>query len=269
MEIKHFRIILLLLIAGSFLMSGCVSNRKIVYLQAKGDEKGKTTYVNPHQQNSYIIRANDMLFVQLSSLYEETNDILKRVYQNRTGTGVAFSDAQFYMNGYTVDREGYIELPLFGKYFVDGKSVEELEKELQDSISQQYKGAFVTVRIPGTRVTILGEVRLPGQYTFFKEQVSIFDAIAETGDLLETARRKKVKLLRTTGDTITVHTLDLTKREFLSSEFFYIRADDIIYVEPMTITRIIGSRTSGFTIALTVLSFTTPILLFYNILNNN
>jgi polysaccharide export outer membrane protein len=79
---------------------------------------------------------------------------------------------------------------------------------------------------------VLGEVTRPGQFAMTTDRVSVFDAIAMAGDLTIFGERDKVRVIRDEKGKQTVVTLDLTKPEVVSSPYFYLRQNDVVYVEP-------------------------------------
>ena len=82
-------------------------------------------------------------------------------------------------------------------------------------------------------VTILGEVNNAGTFPVFKESVTIFEAISMAGDLSDYANRQKVKIIRTHNNKKKIYAIDLTNQQLLLSDFYYLRNNDMIYVEPL------------------------------------
>lgn len=83
------------------------------------------------------------------------------------------------------------------------------------------------------KITMLGEVKVPGNYPIYQDRVNIFEAIARAGDLTNFANRNRVVLIRNNEKGALLHRIDLTKDDILSSDYFFLQPNDIVYVEPL------------------------------------
>ena len=141
--------------------------------------------------------------------------------------------ASLYLNGSTINSLGMIELPVIGKIFLLGKNLEEAKVSIQKVVDEYLQDAIVIVKLANFQVTILGEVNNAGTFPVFKESVNIFEALAMAGDLSDYANRQKLKIVRTHNNKKNIYTIDLTDQQLLLSDFYYLRNDDVIYVEPL------------------------------------
>ena len=141
--------------------------------------------------------------------------------------------ANLYLNGYTVSNEGDIELPYIGKVNVINLTMEEAKKKIERKVSEQLINPVVIVKLSNIEFTILGEVENPGRYPIYKENLTIFEAIASAGDITDYGNLKRVKLIRSNKDTKVTYDLDLTSDEILNSNFYYLRNKDLIYIKPL------------------------------------
>ena len=66
-----------------------------------------------------------------------------------------------------------------------------------------------------------------------KENITIFEVVAMAGDLSDYANRQKIKIIRTEDKKKKIYSIDLTDQQLLLSDFYYLRNDDMIYVEPL------------------------------------
>jgi polysaccharide export outer membrane protein len=119
------------------------------------------------------------------------------------------------------------------------------------------------VKIVNRKFTLLGEFNSPGTYPFYKDYLTIFEAMGYGGDFTDYANRHKVNIIRKTLTGKVIKQLDLTKSDIVNSDFYYILPNDIIYVEPNN--RIWGSRTLPFTAILTTFN---TVVLIYNVITN-
>ncbi|TSA23874.1 MAG: hypothetical protein D4R67_12755 [Bacteroidetes bacterium] len=214
------------------IFASCVPQKKIKYLQTLQQQDTTNAYVNKRPLD-YKIQPNDNLYIRIFSLDEKTylffNMVSSSNYNQYT------NDASIYLNSYTVDREGYIDFPIVGKVFVKDLTVEQVKDVLQTSVDEYLTETMVVVKMVNFKITILGEVRSPGVLTIYQDEINIFEAIATAGDLTDYANRKKIALVRQTTDGSKVIYLDLNKADIMSSEYFYMMPNDIIYASPLGI----------------------------------
>jgi len=133
---------------------------------------------------------------------------------------------------YLVDKNGMITFPVLGDLKVEGMTRRELEYYLMERIGQDVKNPTVLVYFRNYTITILGDVRSPGEKMMDSERISVFKAIAMAGDLNITARRDNVLLIREVDGKATYHTIDLKKSNLLSDDYYYMQQNDILYVTP-------------------------------------
>ena len=118
------------------------------------------------------------------------------------------------------------------------------------------------------RVTILGEVESPGVHYFFNNQTTILEAISLAGDFTDFGNRKKVKLIRRTGNETHTVMLDLNKADFVNTEYYFIHPNDLIYIEPIKAKGFdVGAQSVG--IVLSVISTAALLANIFLDLNKN
>lgn len=136
-------------------------------------------------------------------------------------------------SGYLVHIDGNVEIPILGKIKAAGYNLIELRNIITAEASKYYKDPIIDVKFANFKVNITGEVLKPGQYTMPDEKESIFDALAMAGDLTVFGKRENVLLVRENEDgTKTAYRINLKKSDILSSPLYYLRQNDLIYVEP-------------------------------------
>ncbi len=199
-------------------------------MQVKNESDTLKSFVN-EKKIDYRIQPGDNLYIRVVSLDEKTNILLNPlVGQNSNTIG---SDAAVYLNSYTVSEDGKVEFPLVGKIPVKGKTVGEIKTYLSDKLGEYLKESVIIVKLVNFNITLLGEVRRPGQYKIYQNNINLFEAVSMAGDLTDFANRNKVAVIRQTKEGSEVHYLDMTKRSLLTSEYFYLKPNDIVYVEPV------------------------------------
>ncbi len=133
---------------------------------------------------------------------------------------------------YIVDAKGFIYFPNVGKIHVAGMTLDELAGYLTNKIAQNVVDPIVNVELVNFHVNVIGEVMRPGATLVNRQRFSVLDALAAAGDLTPYGNRKNVLLIREENGQRQTHRLDLSKAETLSSPYFYLRQNDVIYVEP-------------------------------------
>jgi polysaccharide export outer membrane protein len=136
------------------------------------------------------------------------------------------------IEGYLVGEDGNINLPIIGAVGTSEKTTNSLATELQAALSPYIKNPSVNIRLLNFRVSVLGEVARPGTFTVLEERISIPQALGLAGDLTINGDRNHVLLLRNQDGQKVNQVIDLTKSEFLQSEFYFLKQNDIIYIRP-------------------------------------
>lgn len=139
---------------------------------------------------------------------------------------------------YIVDKEGNISFPILGRLHVAGMTTSQLARDLEKRISADVEKPLVRVELVNFRVKVMGEVTKPGNYTFDTERVTILDALAEAGDITVYGKRDNVTVYREEDGKVVYQKLDLNDSKIISSPYYYLKQNDVVYVEP-------GSARSG------------------------
>ncbi|OYQ43965.1 polysaccharide biosynthesis/export family protein [Flavobacterium aurantiibacter] len=214
-------------------LQSCISVKDMVYLQ-----KTDNSIVNPVNQindKAYRLQSNDILMINIKAVNPELVAIFQ---QNDGSSGIATQSEQgVYFNGFPVDQQGNIRIPIVGNVNVIGLTLDEtrlkIEQELLDKYFTEQANIFVTVKLAGLRITVNGEVGAPGTVVLFQEKANILEALANAGDILTTGDRKSVVVMRQYPTGMELHTIDLTDINALQSPYFYLQPNDYIYVKPL------------------------------------
>lgn len=131
---------------------------------------------------------------------------------------------------YIVDSSGEIDFPILGKLSTEGKSLVIFQDEIRDGVARYVKQPSVSIRITNYKVTVLGEVNSPGQYTIPDGQATILNALGLAGDLTMYGKRNDVLVIRNSDGQITKQWINLLDANFINSPFFQLKQNDVIYV---------------------------------------
>ena len=136
------------------------------------------------------------------------------------------------LEGYLVDEEGNINYPGLGLVQVEGYTTQELQKKFETQLSQFVKDPTVRIRLVNFKVSVIGEVKAPGTYTIAEETVSLPQALGLAGDLTIQGERREVLLIRQTKEGREHVLIDLTSSEWMNSEYYFLKQNDVVYVQP-------------------------------------
>jgi len=258
---KYPAVLLLLVILAS--ISSCIPIKKLTYLQENTKENDSLISLQLQQQ-PYRVQVGDVLSVRLKALDQELVEFF-----NPIGSGSTSLDEGFYYDGFAVDRHGNIRMPTLGELNVLGRTTEEIrgivEKKLLEDYFEEEANIFVTVKLAGIRYTMVGEVGNPGIKTELAENLSVMQAIANSGGVPITGDRTDVVIIRQYPGGQKVHHIDLTTIGAMNSPYYYLQPNDMIVVNPLP-QKSLGAGTTGldsFRTILTILTaLTTTILLF-------
>lgn len=135
-------------------------------------------------------------------------------------------------SGYLVDREGYIDFPLLGRLSVMGSTLEDVKEVIRGKLTTYLKDPVVNARYINFKVTVLGEVALPGVLRLTNSRVTLLDALGMAGDLTAYADRTDILLIREGETSRSYEHFDLRKDELFSSPYYYLKQNDVLYVRP-------------------------------------
>jgi polysaccharide export outer membrane protein len=256
----------LLLFSGLF-MTSCVSRKQLIYLQ--NNDPGVRSAIKAVPLPEYRLQTNDIIAINLKAIDPEIVAVFN-VSGGSTGNGALSRGEQAaYYDGFTVNSQGNIRVPIIGEIQVMGKTLDEVRVIVETALLEQYfnKAAnlFVTVKMAGMRFTINGEIGSPGTITLFQEKVSILEAVANSGDITITGDRKNVTIIRQYPYGTEMHTVDLTDIKVMESPYYYLQPNDYVYIKPLPQktwgTGKTGIESLGTIITLLSLATTTYLLL--------
>lgn len=225
MKLKSFSTFFLLLLV----IASCIPNKQVVYFpNPKFNTEVSTEIFNPRQ--TYRLQPRDVLSVRILTLDSESSDYFNIQPNNGFNN---LNPANFYLNGYSIDKEGNIVLPEVGPIKVGDLTVNEAQKVIANAISEYLSTATVIVKLTSFKITVLGEVDNPGYYYIYNDQANILEGLGLAGDLTEFGNRENITLIRQTDDGSEVVLVNLKDSELLSSKYYFLQPNDVIYVQPL------------------------------------
>jgi polysaccharide export outer membrane protein len=202
-------------------LSSCSSKKQVIYFNDINFENQDKNIISlgkiqPNDILSIIISSSS---TELSAMYNLNQD------QNQNSS---------FFPGYLVNLEGKITLPILGKITVKDLTMAQLEELLVKILieGKHLSEPIVTARLMNAKFTVLGEVSKPGTYTYSEQNISVLQALGYAGDLTINGKRENVLLIREENNAKTYITIDMTSKQWFGSPFYYIKPNDVIYVNP-------------------------------------
>lgn len=221
----------------------CVPTKKMIYLQGADELENNPQTIA--QNYELRIEPDDQLLITVSSKDGELLDIFANSQTLGNSSGSNVQEAI----GLRVDKQGKIDVPILGKMQAAGLTRGELAEAIRTRLikGEYIKDPVVTVQIKGFKVSIMGEVNSPGVQTMSGDRVTILEALSMAGDLTPSGKRDNILVIREEGDQRVSYVVDLTSSEkVLESPCYYLKQNDVIYVQPNKAIGVRGSATMTF-----------------------
>lgn len=241
-----------------FLIIGCTNSRKAIYFNNLSD----TTFTSAFVENQLVIQKNDLISISVSSLNPDASMVFNTPNLPTVTTTTA-NGSTTQMTGYLVSSEGVIQFPVLGTIRATGLTKKQLSDTLVKKLvtKKLLVDPIVSIRFLNFRVTVMGEVARPTVITVANERISLLEAIGLAGDLTIYAKRDNVLLIREENGEKIIRRINLNSNEIFTSQFYYLKPNDIIYAEPNNAKITASSNTRQILpIVLSALSFVAIIL---------
>lgn len=239
--------------------TSCSSYNSALYMQ----ESEVFNETSKSQLYDFRIMPKDELTILVSTSDPEASaPFYRKIGQTKGQTSsntVGMNDAKLLV--YLVDNNGCIDFPILGMLKVDGMTTRQCEElirgRLKDYLNEEPN---VTVRSNNYKFSVLGEVARPGTYTTENEKMTVFEALAQAGDMTLFSVRNDVQLMRedATGKR-QIYTLDLTRADIANSPYFYIQQNDVLYVKPTKAKVRSNTFSTNASMWITILSLVTSV----------
>jgi len=211
----------------SIFMFSCVPTKEVVYFQGIDNK-------NISGSGAYepVLKPDDVLYINVSSFDYEAVKPFNLGLSQEGGGGGGGQGLIIMRQTYLVNNDGDIEFPILGTVKVGGLTREEVTRKLQNRISEYVNDPIINLRIVNYKVSVVGEVNNPGSYTIDSDRITVVEAIAMAGDMTLFGKRENVLIIRENRGIKETIRLDLTKPDFISSPYYYLTQNDVVYVEP-------------------------------------
>ncbi|TXK36405.1 polysaccharide export protein [Pontibacter qinzhouensis] len=230
-------LVLAVAILFSFTVTSCTNTRQAVYF----NNIQESEYLDKAESLEPVIQANDLLSITVSSMNPAASEIFN-VSSTTNARNASATNSISQVAGYLVDPDGYIQFPFLGRVKAAGLNKKDFQNAIKDEISQRKLliDPIIDVRYLNYKVSVLGEVARPAVLTVPNEKLTLLEALGLAGDLTIYAKRDNILLIREEGGKKKLTRIDLTTDALFTSPYYYLKSNDIIYVEPNK-TKIAGA----------------------------
>lgn len=211
---------------AAMFFSSCTTPQNAYYFKNLPRDTSINTTVNRLAES--VIRINDQLTITISSLNPQED----QVYNAAALTIGSASSAGSGGNGYLVDINGNIQLHRLGAIKAAGMTRRELKNKIETDIKPYLKDPVVTVKYLNHRVTVIGEVAKPQVIPMPEEQLSVLEVLGASGDITLLGKRNNILIIRETETGKQFKRLNLEDHSVFTSEWYYLKPDDVVYIEP-------------------------------------
>lgn len=246
-------------IAFSFiaLFDSCTSPKNVVYFKNLQKDTSIPSLIEDNFELK--IRKNDLIDINIISPDPISTPLFNGMQSTSSSLGTIGSIGS--PSGYLVGNDGSITIYKLGQIHVEGLTRNQLKQKLEKDLAPYLKDAVVSVKFLNNRVTVLGEVTRPQIIPMQSEKLTLLEALSMAGDITITGRKDNILVIRETSSGKDFKRLNLTDNSIFTSPYYYLRPDDVVYIEPTETKiknsgdtpQIIGYILTGISIAITLL----------------
>ncbi len=219
---------LLLLLTLSSVLS--CSQRNLVYFSDIEPNSIYSVQVNASIEPR--IQEDDLLSITVTSLNAESNMLFNAGVLTPSGErGSAIISSPINEN-YLVDKYGFINYPVVGQINLKGMTKLEALNKMTDLLNAYVQNPIINIRFMNFKVTVIGEVQRPATFVIPTEKITVLEALGLAGDMTAFGRRDNIMIIREKDGVRSTIRLNLNDKEVMSSPYFYLQQNDVIYVEP-------------------------------------
>ncbi|RAR47253.1 polysaccharide biosynthesis/export family protein [Flavobacterium lacus] len=207
-------------------ITSCATKKNVLYLNDLDVNKTDT-----FKWSDFSIQSGDIVSILITSDSPELSAVYNVVPPQQPG---GMQGDMMNIRGHLVTSEGFVTIPVLGSQKIKGLTLERAQNQIQNELIDKgfLKNPVVICRLLNSKVTVLGEVRSPGTYTFYENNMTLLQALGLAGDLTIKGERKEIRIVRIEDGIQTYGSIDLTKKDWFTSPFYFIKPNDVIIVNP-------------------------------------
>ena len=213
-------------------MFSCKPKENMVYMEK--EKAVAETEINQAVFYGAHIQSGDVLDIKVTAFDENAVRPFNLYSMNNSSSQGQMNaqTAQLAPQGYLVDNEGFIYFPVIGKLYIKGMTLAQLRADLEKRLLAYLSDPLVSIKQLNFNITVLGEVKKPGQYTNPSDKITVLQALGLAGDMTDYGNRTNVKLIREIDGVSKTFTIDFTNKNITNSPYYYMQQNDVLYIEP-------------------------------------
>lgn len=212
------------------IFSSCSTNNQLTYLKDAdhlADLKKEWSFYKP----SYI-QIDDIFKIEITTPIDPEAALIYNQFSSTTQQGNDLNVLN--LQGYLVNSQYELTLPVLGKINVKNKTIDDLQNDIKDKL---VNGGYlskprVNIRQINSKFTVLGEVHSPGTFNYLENDITLFQALGYAGDLTINGKRRNIILVRQDGNSKKIFEINLTDTNVFDSEAYHIKNNDILIINP-------------------------------------
>lgn len=125
-----------------------------------------------------------------------------------------------------IEKDSTASLPYIGVEKIGGLTTRQAEAQITQRLSKTIKAPIVEIKVLNREITVLGEVKSPGNYIIEKDLNTLVEAIGKAEGINYYGNPKRIQVIR---DNISYY-VDLSQMKNLKRKNIYLKSGDIIFV---------------------------------------
>ncbi len=249
------------------LLSSCVTSKQVNLMQEPTKNNHIPSYPDTVSYSDYEIRIGDRLQIRVHSVDEQVQKLFSTAigggsnwnnYNNMSSYGQGYANELY---TYLVLEDGTIDFPLVGRLNVHGLNTRQVKLRLEDELSTyikdygEFKMVSADVNVVQRMYSVISEGG-SGNYAIRREKMTIYEALAQAGDVGDWSDRSKVKIIREIEGQTRVMEFDVRSMDIINSEYYYVEPNDVIYVQQLRGKAFgVSNITTSISVVATTISF--------------
>jgi polysaccharide export outer membrane protein len=230
MRIYTSLITTILLFAALTFTSCSYKQQQLLFQQQNAvADTGKINSASGSGTSDYLIRSQDILQIRnLQNARYIVDEVPSTSTTNgSTGNNTIAGEGQTYQ----VEDDGTVALPLIGHVAVAGLTRIQAQKLVEEMYRKNVLvNPIIDLKIVNLKVTVLGEIRVPGNYQLVRDKTNLVELLGQAGGLTNNANEKTIKIIRGDPKKPQVMEVDLNKLATLGDPRIILQNNDIIYI---------------------------------------
>lgn len=229
---------------SALFLTGCISQKKITYFKGLDATSAEVINQKFQSQKEPILENGDVLLITVSGLDPLAVAPFNLPIVAYSSPGNDKMNSTPTLQTYTIEKDGTINFPVVGNLKLSGLKKVEAVALIKSKLLPYLKDPIVKIELMNFQVTVIGEVNRPGRYTIEDEGISLIDILGMAGDMTIYGRRENILITRENNGKLEFHRINLNTDELFKSPYYYLKQNDVIYIEPSYVKTIASQNTA-------------------------